>query len=230
MTATAKSILIIDDELAIRRLLRVSLEGEGYRLIDATNGLEGLHLAANQKPDLVILDLTLPDLDGYEVLTRLREWSAVPVVVLTVRDSDRDKVALLDAGADDYITKPFSTVELQARVRAALRHAQGTRGESSLVTGPLEIDFAARQVRAHGQERHLTATEYEILRVLALNVGRVVTQRHLLQEVWGPHAIENTHYLRVHIGQIRKKIEADPSRPQLLLTEPGVGYRLKMIG
>jgi two-component system KDP operon response regulator KdpE len=221
-----KRILVIDDEAAIRRLLKVSLEGDGYRILEAQSGGEGIQLAANQRPDLILLDLTLPDCDGLTVLNRLREWSQTPVIVLTVRDREHDKIALLDAGADDYVTKPFSPPELLARIRAALRHPAG-ESPSSVTTGPLHIDMAAREIRVHGKEQHLTATEYELLRLLALNIGKVVTQQHLLSQVWGPHAVQQTHYLRVHVGQLRKKIEDDPSRPRLLMTEPGVGYRLR---
>jgi two-component system KDP operon response regulator KdpE len=219
-------ILVIDDELAIRRLLRVGLEAAGYHVYEAETGAEGILLAAQQRPDAIVLDLSLPDLDGREVIRRLREWTQTPVLILTVRDSDAEKVALLDAGADDYVTKPFSMTELQARIRAALRHASGASADACVTVDGLEIDFASRIVRVRGQELHLTATEYAILSLLARNIGKVVTQRRLLSEVWGPHAIERTHYLRVHVGQLRKKIEDDPSRPRLLITEAGVGYRL----
>jgi two-component system KDP operon response regulator KdpE len=215
---TTKRTLVIDDEAAIRRLLRVSLEGDGYHVLEAASGNEGLQLAANHKPDVILLDLSLPDLTGLDVLKRIREWSRTPVIVLTVRDAEEEKIALLDAGADDYVTKPFSPPELLARIRAALRHAPGATPAASV-----------KVVVVHGKEAHLTATEYEILRILALNIGKVVTQRHLLSEIWGHHAVENTHYLRVHVGQLRKKVEDDPSRPRLLITEPGVGYRLRAI-
>lgn len=223
----AARVLIIDDERAIRRMLRVSLESEGYQVVEAESGEEGLVLAANTRPELILLDLGLPDLGGEVVLRRLREWSKVPVIILTVRDRDADKVELLDAGADDYVTKPFSPPELLARMRAALRHVSGGAGEATVTSGALEIDLARRVVIRDRKEIHLTATEYEILRLLAVNLGKVVTQRQLLLQVWGPQAVEQTQYLRVHVGQIRKKIEADPSRPQLLITEPGVGYRLR---
>lgn len=219
-------ILAIDDEPAIRRLLRVGLEADGYQVLDAATGEEGIVLAAQQKPDVILLDLSLPDLDGREVIRRLRDWTQIPVLILTVRDSDAEKVALLDAGADDYVTKPFSMTELAARIRSALRHASGAPSEACVATGALEIDLAARLVRLHGREVHLTATEYSLLALLARNLGKVVTQRRILEEVWGPHALERTHYLRVHVGQLRKKIEDDPSRPRLLMTEAGVGYRL----
>jgi len=223
----AARVLVIDDERAIRRMLRVSLESEGYQVVEADSGEEGLVLAANARPELILLDLGLPDLGGEMVLRRLREWSKVPVIILTVRDRDADKVELLDAGADDYVTKPFSPPELLARMRAALRHVSAGAGASTITSGLLEIDLARRVVLRDRKEIHLTATEYEILRHLALNLGKVVTQRQLLLQVWGPQAVEQTQYLRVHVGQIRKKIEADPSRPQLLITEPGVGYRLR---
>jgi two-component system KDP operon response regulator KdpE len=220
------TILAIDDEPAIRKLLRVGLEAVGFQILEAATGEEGINQAAQHKPDLILLDLSLPDMDGREVIRRLREWTQTPVLILTVRDSDADKVALLDAGADDYVTKPFSMTELQARIRSALRHAVGTASEACVTTAALEIDLASRLVRLRGREIHLTVTEYALLALLARNVGKVVTQRRLLNDVWGPHAVDRTHYLRVHIGQLRKKIEDDPSRPRLLMTEAGVGYRL----
>ncbi len=219
-------ILVIDDEIPIRRLLKLSLEAEGYTLLEASGGQEGLVTASTQRPDLIILDLSLPDLDGLAVLKRLREWSTIPTIVLTVKDSDKDKVALLDAGADDYLTKPFSVPELLARIRAALRHTQPAEMTAVFQSGQLEMDLSARTVTVNGQPVKLTATEYNILRLLVRYAGKVVTQNHLLKEIWGPHAAEQTQYLRVYIGQLRKKLEKDPSRPELILTEPGVGYRL----
>jgi two-component system, OmpR family, KDP operon response regulator KdpE len=222
-------ILVIDDEAAIRRFLKIILEADGYAFLEASSGQEGLVMAATNRPDLIVLDLGLPDLDGLVVLKRLREWSTLPVIVLTVKDSDTDKVALLDSGADDYLTKPFSTSEFQARIRVALRHAQPTPTEPVLRSGDLEVDLSDREVRVAGQIVKLTATEYEILRILVLHAGRVVTQRQLLKEVWGPNAMEQTQYLRVYIGQLRKKLERDASQPELILTEPGVGYRFIII-
>ena len=222
-------ILVIDDEAAIRRFLKIILEADGYTFLEASSGQEGLVMAATNRPDLIVLDLGLPDVDGVAVLKRLREWSTVPVIVLTVRDSETDKVALLDAGADDYLTKPFSTPEFQARIRVALRHTQSMPTEPVFLSGDLEVDLSDREVRVAGQIVKLTATEYEILRILILHAGKVVTQRQLLKEVWGPNAVEQTQYLRVYIGQLRKKLEQDASQPELILTEPAVGYRLRII-
>jgi two-component system KDP operon response regulator KdpE len=218
---TGSRVLVIDDETAIRRLLRISLEPEGYILLEASEGKEGLVTASTQRPDLIILDLGLPDIDGMTVLKRLREWSKIPVI---------DKVTLLDAGADDYLTKPFSVPELLARIRAALRHTQPSEMQAIFCSGHLEIDLSARTVSISGKPVKLTVTEYDILRLLVRYAGKVVTQGHLLKEIWGPHATEQTQYLRVYIGQLRKKLEKDPPRPELILTEPGVGYRLIVIG
>lgn len=229
-SSAGPKVLIVDDEAQIRRLLRLVLEAEGYRVSEASTGGEGLIAAAQRPPDVVLLDLGLPDLDGAEVLRRLREWSSVPVVVLSVRDREETKVAALDAGADDYVTKPFATSELLARLRAARRRASGAVEESVLVVGngELELDFGARRVRVRGAEVRLTPTEYQLLRVLARHAGRVVTHRQLLSEVWGPNVArqEPTQYLRVYVGHLREKLETDPSQPRWLLTEPGIGYRL----
>ncbi len=221
-------ILVIDDELAIRRFLKISLEAEGHTYLEAGTGQNGLVAAATQRPELVILDLGLPDMDGSMVLKRLREWSDVPVIVLTVKDSETDKVALLDAGADDYLTKPFGVPELLARVRVALRHKQSTSAEPVFRTGDLLIDFTDRTVSICGEIIHLTATEYELLRILAQHAGKVITQRQLLKEIWGPQALDQSQYLRVYIAQLRKKLERDPSSPDRIITEPGVGYRLRL--
>ncbi len=218
--------LIIDDELQIRRLLRVNLEANGYRVLEAATGQEGINQAAQWRPEVVILDLGLPDLDGVTVLKRLREWSRVPVIVLSVRDREEDKVAALDNGADDYVTKPFSTAELLARLRVAQRHAQPGVPVSHFRTGRLEVDLAARVVKLNNQEVRLTATEYSLLRLFIQHAGKVLTHRHILREVWGPNATEQTHYLRVYIAHLRDKLEAEPSKPRLIITEPGVGYRL----
>jgi two-component system KDP operon response regulator KdpE len=221
------NVLVIDDELQIRRLLRVALEGNGYRVLESPTGQDGLVQAAQHQPDIVILDLGLPDLDGVTVLKRLREWSRVPVVILSVKDSDEDKIAALDEGADDYLTKPFSTGELMARLRVAHRHAARAQSESPVfTTGDLEIDFTSRSVLLHGKEIKLTATEYSLLRLFAQHAGKVLTHHHILKEVWGPKATEQTHYLRVYIAHLREKLEADPAQPQLIITEPAVGYRL----
>lgn len=220
--------LVIDDEVQIRRLLRLTLEAEGYRVIEAPLGNEGLVLAAQHPPDVVLLDLGLPDLPGVQVLRRLREWSNVPVVILSVRDEESEKVAALDQGADDYVTKPFSTAELLARLRVARRRVQGETAPAVFHGGELEVDYGARVVRVRGVEVHLTPTEYQLLRVLVQHAGRVLTHRHLLQEVWGPNVArqEPMQYLRVYVASLREKIERDPHAPTLLVTETGIGYRL----
>ncbi|HEX5044346.1 MAG TPA: response regulator [Candidatus Polarisedimenticolaceae bacterium] len=221
-------VLVVDDEPQLRRFLRASLPAQGYRLIEAATGEEALREAAARAPDLVLLDLGLPDLDGVEVTRRLREWSAAPILVLSARDQERDKIRALDAGADDYLTKPFGTGELLARMRVALRHA--TRGEAAdepvVATGDMRVDLAGRRVTVGGREVRLTRTEYRLLALLARHAGKVLTHRQLLKEVWGPGAVDQTHYLRVYMGQLRHKIEADPAQPRYLLTETGVGYRL----
>ncbi|MFZ1684168.1 MAG: response regulator [Candidatus Zixiibacteriota bacterium] len=223
---TGAKILVVDDEVAIRRFLKISLEAEGHAYLEADSGQAGLVAAATQRPALIILDLGLPDMDGLMFLTRLREWSTIPVVVLTVKDSESDKVALLDAGADDYLTKPFSVPELLARIRVTLRHSSLEEAEPIFRSHDLEVDLADRTVKVGGTVVKLTATEYEILRILVRHAGRVVTQRQLLKEVWGPHAVEESQYLRVFIAQLRKKLERHPSQPELIQTEAGVGYRL----
>jgi two-component system KDP operon response regulator KdpE len=219
-------VLIIDDEVQIRRLLRICLEANGYRAIEAASGQEGIVQAAQGRPDVVILDLGLPDRDGLSVLQLLREWSRVPVLVLSVRDREEDKVAALDHGADDYVTKPFSTMELLARLRVALRHARPDAEVTVFRSGRLEVDLTARVVRVNGREVRLTATEYSLLRLFVQHSGKVLTHRQILREVWGPNAVEQTHYLRVYIAHLREKLEVDAAQPQLILTESGVGYRL----
>lgn len=218
--------LVIDDEPQMRRLLRVTLEASGYRVLDAATGNDGIIQAAQRKPDVILLDLGLPDMDGVSVLKRLREWSRVPVIVLSVRDREDDKVATLDAGADDYVTKPFNSAELLARLRAALRHVQPQGAEAVFHAGGLEVDLAARVVKLKGKEIKLTATEYSLLRLFAMHAGKVLTHRQILREVWGPTCVEQTHYLRVYIAHLREKLEIEPARPRLIVTEPGVGYRL----
>ena len=217
--------LVIDDELQIRRLLRVCLEGNGYRVLEAASGQEGLTQAAQHPPDVVLLDLGLPDMDGVAVLKRLREWTRVPVVVLSVRDREEDKIAALDHGADDYVTKPFGAGELLARLRVAQRHVAPTAEMAVFRSGDLEVDLTARLVKRQGQEVKLTATEYSLLRLLLQHAGKVLTHRQILKEVWGPNAVEQTHYLRVYIAHLREKLEADPAKPRLITTEPGIGYR-----
>ncbi len=219
-------VLIIDDEVQIRRLLRVCLEGNGYRVAEAANAAEGLNAAAQSRPDAVVLDLGLPDSDGVTVLKRLREWSQVPVVVLSVRDREEDKIKALDNGADDYVTKPFGGGELLARLRVALRHSQPLTETALFVSGPLQVDLAARLVKTNGKEVKLTATEYALLRLFVKHAGKVLTHQQLLREVWGPNYLEQTQYLRVYVAHLREKLEPEPSKPSLLLTEPGIGYRL----
>ncbi len=224
-TKPATVALVIDDEPQIRRLLRVTLEANGYAVFDAANGQDGIVQAAQCRPDIILLDLGLPDLDGVEVLNRIREWSRVPVIILSVRDREHDKIAALDAGADDFVTKPFSSGELLARLRTTLRRSQPNSASAIFRTGKIEVDLAARMVRRCGIEVKLTPTEYALLRLLVVHAGKVLTHRQLLTEVWGPNAVEQTHYLRVHIAHLREKIEEDPARPRLILTEAGVGYR-----
>jgi two-component system KDP operon response regulator KdpE len=218
--------LVIDDEPQIRRLLRLTLEGNGFKVFDAATGKDGMLEAAQCRPEIVLLDLGLPDMDGIDVLKRLREWTHLPVIVLTVRDREDDKIAALDAGADDYVTKPFSTGELMARVRAALRHTQPQGSEALFRSGDVETDLAARIVRKHGQEVKLTPIEYALWRLFVTHAGKVLTHRQLLTEVWSPNDAERTHYLRVHIAHLREKLEKDPASPALIATEPGIGYRL----
>jgi two-component system KDP operon response regulator KdpE len=207
----------------------VSLANAGYRIVEAENGAEGLARAAERNPDIVLLDLGLPDQDGLSVTARLREWSKAPIIVLSARGREEDKVTALDQGADDYLTKPFGVGELLARIRVALRHASASGGGASeFVAGGLKVDFARRQVFVGTDEIHLTPIEYKLLVLLAQNSGRVVTHRQLLREVWGPNSVEHTHYLRVYMGQLRHKLEKNPSRPEYLVTEPGVGYRLRV--
>jgi two-component system, OmpR family, KDP operon response regulator KdpE len=220
-------ILIIDDELQIRRFLRITLEANGYSVEEAERGQEALLKAARLRPDLIILDLGLPDMDGLDVIRRLREWSQVPVIILSVRDADRVKVALLDAGADDYLTKPFSVDELLARMRTAQRHARQEEAPSVFHFGSVEVDLARRIVTRDGELVKLTPTEYALLRLLIQHAGKVLTHRQILQEVWGIEYIHENHYLRVYFAQLRQKLELDPTRPQIILTEPGVGYRLR---
>jgi len=220
------TLLIIDDEVQIRRLLRVTLEGEGYKVRETETGRLGLQEVAHAAPDGIILDLGLPDMDGTEVIRRLREWSKVPVLVLSVRGGEDDKIAALDAGADDYLTKPFSGRELLARVRAVLRRTPLASEPAIVRIGDLEIDQSARLVRRAGAEVHLTAKEYALFQLLVQHRGKVVTHRQILRELWGPNAEENTHYLRVHMTHLRQKLETDPHTPRHLKTDAGIGYRL----
>lgn len=224
-------ILVIEDDMQIRRFLRTTLTSSGYRLLEATTAGEGLKQASLHHPDAIILDLGLPDLDGLDVTRRLREWTSIPIIVVSAREQERDKVSALDAGADDYLTKPFGTSELLARIRVALRHAlramQGGE-EPVFAVGGLKVDLAHRRVFIEDQEVHLTPIEYKLLITLVHYAGKVVTRHQLLKEVWGPSYASEDHYLRVYMGQLRHKLEADPTRPRYLITEPGVGYRLKI--
>jgi two-component system KDP operon response regulator KdpE len=229
MAEPAPVVLLVEDERHIRRFLRTSLEAEGWRVFEAETVRQGLVDAATRKPDLVIADLGLPDGDGIDLIRDLRTWSSVPVIVLSARSDEVDKVRALDAGADDYIEKPFGVSELLARVRANRRRQQGGRsgeGASAVTIGDVEIDLAARIVKKAGAEVHLTPIEYRLLGVLLANSGRVLTHRHLLREVWGPSHVEQNHYLRVFMGSLRHKLEDDPAQPKMLVTETGVGYRL----
>lgn len=221
-------IVVIDDEPAIAKLIRTAYAREEVEVLDAHSGEGGMQLIAVSNPDIVILDLGLPDLDGQEVCRRLREWTQVPIIVLTARGQEHDKVAALDNHADDYMTKPFSTAELQARVRNALRHSRrtGDDAETTFQSGALEVDLKARIVRLEGSEIHLTPIEYKLLIALVRHAGMVLTHRQLLEAVWGPAYVDELHYLRVYMGQLRQKLESDPTRPKLIRTESGVGYRL----
>jgi two-component system, OmpR family, KDP operon response regulator KdpE len=220
--------LIIDDEVQIRRFLKITLESQGFTLTEAANGRDGLTQAAMHRPDVVILDLGLPDEDGLDVLRKLREWSRVPVIVLSVRNAEEDKIALLDAGADDYLTKPFSAGELVARIRTALRHAAPAEPDGLFRNGPLEVDLPARKVRVGGKPVKLTVTEYDLLRLFVQNAGKVLTHHQILKSIWGASSGDEMQYLRVYISQLRRKIESDPANPQLLVTETGVGYRMQV--
>lgn len=217
--------LVIDDEPQIQRLLTLLLEAAGHRVLVAARGQEGLVLAGQHRPGVVLLDLGLPDLPGGEVLRRLREWSSVPVIVLTALDAESEKIAALDAGADDYVTKPFNTGELLARIRVALRHAAKEPEPPVFQSGPLVVDLAGRRVTVAGQDISLTATEYSLLRLFVRHAGKVLTHRQILREVWGAGAEEHTHYLRVYVARLREKLERQPAEPELIVTEPGVGYR-----
>jgi two-component system KDP operon response regulator KdpE len=231
MTDVPTYILVVEDEPQMQKFLRMSLVSEGYRVVEATKGQEGIDLARTHNPDLVLLDLGLPDMDGTDVTKALREWSAKPIIVISARGQEEDKIRALDAGADDYLTKPFATGELMARIRVALRrtaHAGQERPEPVLEVGGLTMDLDKRQVFVEGSEVHLTPNEYKLLTVLMKNAGRVLTHRQLLKEVWGPAYASQTQYLRVYMVQLRHKLEADSARPKYLVTEPGVGYRLKV--
>ncbi|HEX9462101.1 MAG TPA: response regulator [Alphaproteobacteria bacterium] len=228
MTGPLARVLVVDDEPQIRRFLRTSLDAHGYDVIEAVDGQDAIKRTTVEKPDVIVLDLGLPDLSGFEVLKRIREWSDVPIIVLTARNREPDKIEALDQGADDYLTKPFGMGELMARIRAALRHrVQSKGGQPIFKLGPLAVDLVKRLVSRDGHEVKLSPREYDLLRILVQNAGRVVTHQQILREVWGPAHVEDTQYLRVYIGQLRQKLEPEPDAPRYLMTEPGVGYRLR---
>lgn len=228
--AENQTLLIIEDEAPIRRFLKPSLESHGFKVVEAVTAEEGLALASSHQPSIILLDLGLPDMDGLEVIRRLREWTTIPIIVLTAREKEKDKILGLDAGADDYLTKPFDVGELMARIRVALRHLQRVKQgdkEPLFETEDFKVNLATRTVWARGQEIHLTPHEYDLLGLLVRYAGKVVTQKQILKEVWGPASDDQTQYLRLYIHQLRQKLEPNPNRPRYILTEPGVGYRLK---
>ena len=227
MTKDGLRVLVVDDEISIQRFLRVALNGQGFVVSEVGNGQDALQALIRERPDLVILDLGLPDIDGVEVTRRLREWSQVPVIILSVRDQEVDKIAALDAGADDYLTKPFGVGELLARIRTVLRRQTVNSAEPVFKVGNLVVDLGSRLVMLEGREVQLTPTEYDILRALVMNAGKVITNRQILRQVWG-EGYDDLHILRVNISNLRHKLEPDPSRPTYIHTEPGVGYRLKL--
>ncbi|MBK9266443.1 MAG: response regulator [Polyangiaceae bacterium] len=230
MTDPRALVLVVEDEPQMLRFMRATLGSHGYRLLEASTSAEALMLATTHNPELVLLDLGLPDGDGIDVTRRIREWSRMPIIVISARGREDDKVAALDAGADDYLTKPFGVNELLARMRVALRHARGssaTKAVQVLEFGELKIDLVRREVTIAGREVHLTPIEYKLLVLLAQHAGKVLTHQQILKEVWGPVYANQAHYVRVHMAELRKKIESNPARPKLLVTEPGVGYRLR---
>lgn len=231
MSTPSVVVLVIEDEQPIRRFLKPAIEGAGYRLVEAGDGKTGLQQAVQTPPDVIILDLGLPDMDGLDVIVRLREWYRGPILILSARGQEGDKVKALDAGADDYVQKPFSVSELLARVRVALRHAATTatgNPATTVSTGDIEIDFTRREVRRRGELVHLTPLEYRLLALLVKHAGLVLTHRQVLKEVWGPGHAEESHYLRLFMHQLRQKLEENPARPKHLITEAGVGYRFRM--
>jgi two-component system, OmpR family, KDP operon response regulator KdpE len=230
MSENPMRVLVVDDEPAIRRFLHVSLAAHGYVVSEAASGQAALAAVTAQRPDVIVLDLGLPDVDGVDVTRMLREWTQIPVIILSVRGQEQDKIAALDAGADDYLTKPFGMGELLARLRVALRRAAHAVSEVVFASGELVVDLTRRQVTVSGHEAQLTPTEYDLLRVLVAHAGQVLTHRHLLREVWGVGYEQETHILRVNISNLRRKVEPDPTRPRYILTEPGVGYRLRAGG
>jgi len=228
MSETAQRVLVVDDEASIRRYLRAALGAQGFAVFEAANGQEAINAVIEDRPDIIILDLGLPDFDGIEVTRRLREWSQVPIIILSVREAEQDKIAALDAGADDYLTKPFGTGELMARMRVAWRRTTDKTDDPVLKVGGLQMDVSNRVVTVNENQISLTPTEYDILRLLMQNAGKVLTHRQLLKQVWGTAYESEMHILRVNISNLRRKIEPDPTRPHYLITEPGVGYRLKI--
>ena len=227
MSEALARVLVVDDERPIRRFLQASLSGQ-YQVSEAANGEEAIKAVVNDQPDLIILDLGLPDIDGVDVTRRLREWTQIPIIIVSVREQEAEKIRALDAGADDYLTKPFGAAELMARIRVALRHSPQLETEPIFTQDDLSVDLAQRIVSVSGQETLLTPTEYDILRTLIEHVGKVVTHRQLLRMVWGPAYEEETHLLRVNVSNLRRKIEKDPAKPRHVITEPGVGYRIKV--
>ena len=225
---TGQRVLVVDDETSIRRYLRAALTAQGFAVYESANGQEALNAVLTYRPDLIILDLGLPDIDGIEVTRRLREWSQTPIIILSVREAEQDKIAALDAGADDYLTKPFGTGELMARMRVVMRRQIGSVNEPIFTTGKLVLDFSRRLVSVNAKEIQLTPTEYDILRLLVTHAGKVLTHRQLLRQIWG-EGYDDMHILRVNISNLRSKIEPDPARPTYIHTEPGVGYRLKVL-
>lgn len=229
MSAAAPRVLIVEDEPQIRRFVREALEAEGLQIQEAANGKQGMTEVATRQPDLLILDLGLPDMDGVNLIRDLRNWSALPILILSARDAEQDKIDALDAGADDYLSKPFGIGELLARVRALLRRrAAASEIGPRIAFGSVQVDFVRRVVMRHEEEVHLTPIEYRLLAVLIANAGKVMTHRHLLREVWGPSYAESSHYLRVYVGNLRRKLEDDPAQPEYFLTETGVGYRFQI--
>ncbi|SMF93334.1 two-component system, OmpR family, KDP operon response regulator KdpE [Methylomagnum ishizawai] len=231
MSKANPAIVVIEDDPPIRRFLRTGLSSHGFQVFEADSGKQGLVEAGMRKPDLVILDLGLPDMEGIEVVRALREWSPLPIIVLSARSAEQDKIDALDAGADDYLTKPFGLGELLARIRVALRHLNTGAGyakDGVFTTGKLKVDLGKRLVYRDGEEVHLTPIQYRLLGVLVKHAGKVLTHHQILKEVWGPNALDNAHYLRIYMSQLRQKLEADPAKPEYFLTESGVGYRLKV--
>lgn len=220
-------VVVIDDEVQLRRLLRVTLEANGYKVFEAADGQQGLAEVAGRHPDVIVLDMGLPDMDGVDIVQRLREWTTVPIVILSVRDGEHDKVTALRSGADDYLTKPFSTEELLVRLQVARRHAQPTAEETIFRSGGLTVDLASRTVKVNGNPVKLTGTEYALLRLFIRNAGKVLTHPQIMESVWGPGQRDKTHYLHVYMTYLRDKIEANPAKPELLVTEARVGYRLR---